>query len=462
MNTRDLVLFSTTTLVLAACGGEASEPKGSDGPTEIVTQNNGVTPIEVTPEERRRVDPRVACGGSFCGDERFLAAIPTRNTVAIRYGQAGGAPGALADISPAFLAVDEHVAEINGAVDDIFGAIETIAATEPVHAEEDLHVWRAVLDGVDVELQVSTDDGSSYEFALGAGEQGFEFDTASLGVTGTVLLDARGEKESFEFVIAYDELGAFAEDDYVGEFLIRALPTEYGLWKVHYDLAEADAYGETFETTTYWVLGEFEGAMEYAFADIDFEGAAEGEVFVRWDESGGRYDAFVLGEDDEIGLYDLVVTDCWDGFGSQVFEAELVVGELDAYASVDGFEDDCAWELVDAHPDAEAELLALFTEYSWEEYAAEYDDFDSWEDPASNNGVEPTNNGVEPTNNGAGDACLDEAQIIYDTLVDCGYETFESDLPAERCFDPVAVSDCLDALDASFDPCETIVDPVCE
>lgn len=430
MKTRNLTWLALFSMGAVACG-PTSDPNGDDSPNVI----NTVDP--------QKIDPIVGCNAGYCGEARFRAAIPTRKTLSIRYGTQSSA---LAELSEAYGLVGDHVLEINETVEDVFGAIEEIAATEPEVAEDNLHVWRQEIEGIEVVLQISTNDDETFDFALDAGDPGLELDTASLGIAGSVVLDENDNKESFEFIIELDELGYVPEDDFSGEFIVSAMPYADGLWEVNYDISIEDAESSFAESTTYWVLGENDGALEYAYGESDADRDEVGQVFVRWDDAGGRYDAFVQGNDIDNGDYDLIQTECWDGVGGLLFVGEAMFSDVDSYAEFDGDELACEWELEDAHPDADLELIGYFDDESW----SDYDDLGG---PTNN---DPINN--TPVNNEPVGDCDADAEIMNDALFDCGYETEDV---AALCSDPVAVADCVDALEFSDDPCATLDEPVC-
>lgn len=420
-------LMMIAALTLTACG---SDDGNNSSPNNIqvnnAQQNN-------TPDVNK-VDPKVNCKGDYCGESRFVAAVPTTNTVHINF---GSNQQALAEIAPAYLATDEHISEINDTVDEVFGVIEEIASLEPTTAEEGLHLWEGDVDGVDFSLEISTDDNQTYDFELDLVD-----DIEDAGVSGTVVLNEDEEKESFEFTIDYAALGDFG-DEIDGTMLIRATPSDFGVWEIVYDIELNTDETSEFETTTYWAIDGVAGAIEYSYDGDSLEESLSGDVYVVWNENGGRFDSLLTGDTTEFGAFEQLETECWDSVGGQTFAAAAVFSESGDYGEIDGEETDCEFGFEDAHPDLDSTIIIFFDDESWEEYGA-LDDI-----PGENN-LNNLNNANNVNNVNNDQACLAAADVFNDALIFCDFEPENVD---DLCLDPDATIACADALDIAEDVC---------
>ncbi len=330
------------------------------------------------------VDPPIPCPSGNCGNESFRRAIPSQDTVRIRFGAQGRrAPGAaghepgggtaLEALSPAYDSVDAYVGDINGDIDDIFAGLEELAQATPEIAEDTLHQWRVVDDldpTLDEVLTVASDDGVTYTLDYAVGPTGFDPANAAPILYGTVHVSG-DEKEDFDVTIDLDALTAIVpEADATGDIDIRMQPFAGGFREIWYDLDAVSVGGDPLETsiTTYWIFDDGSGALEYL---ADFDGA-EATVYARWSDAGGRYDHHAWYQDPELGPVDEIMTDCWDPLGGQTFSAWAAIdASATWYGAIDGDELDCVYGPVEDHPDPGADFDDLPAEGEWDDVAFE-------------------------------------------------------------------------------------------
>jgi hypothetical protein len=351
------VVSSLLVIAIAACGTESSS-----------------TPPDKLPD----------CPSGNCGKESFRRAVPTRAEVRIDR-PTGNArirrePGvkapvigrkravALEAISPALLAVDDQVIEIDEMIDDVFGELEASSTTTPEIESDTEHRWRVddpELVGHEDVLRITTTDESRFEVEYFIVPAGSDPDAATPVVHGEVRL-ADDDQVDFELTV---DLDAFAlvdtSLDATGEIVIAAMPLANGESEHWFDYHAVSFDGGPVETsrTTAWAFDETSGALEFV-ADYDGDQVT---IYARWDDRGGRYDHHVEFVDPDVGLVDEIATNCWDPTGGEDFDAWAVIDQsLDFYGELDGSEASCVFGPVADHPNPDGEFDNLPAEGEWE------------------------------------------------------------------------------------------------
>ncbi|HEU0030445.1 MAG TPA: hypothetical protein VFQ53_07430 [Kofleriaceae bacterium] len=326
------------------------------------------------------------CPSGNCGKESFRRAVPTRSEVAIKHptGKARiGArtpgtkapmlghkrPVALEAISPALLAVDDQVVEIDAVVDEVFAELEGAAETTPEIETDTEHQWRVAdpeLPGQDDVLVITTSDGVQFDIDYYIVPSGADPEGAAPVVYGDVTL--ADDDDVFDFGLTID-LDAYALVDGTfagqGEIVIASMPLAGGLSEHWYDYHDVSFDGGPTETsrTTAWAFSETSGSLEF-LSDYDGEFAT---VYARWDETGGRYDHHVEFVDPDVGLVDEIATNCWDPTGAEDFDAWAVIDQsLNYYGELDGEEASCVFGPVEDLPNPSDEFDNLPADGEWE------------------------------------------------------------------------------------------------
>lgn len=355
---------------LSACSGGGSDSK-------VPTQS---------------VDPEIACPSGDCGQARFRRVVPSRQTVKIDF-SLGGDPNtppevgateasvgrtrlALEAVSPVFVDTRDYIDGINELVDEIFAGFEELAATTPEEQSDSVHRWRQESKddpSLDELLVVTSIDGTSYTVELLVGPKGVSTEDASVLISGEVTLDENGEKTDFELVLDLDAVANVLDDfGATGKILLSAKPFDGGIREVWYDYQNVAFDGQEPETsrTTYWIFGQNDGALEF-LSDVRDESAT---IFVRWNDTGGRYDLHVAWTDDEVGPVNELRTNCWGPAGNEVFTGFAIIDqELAYYGKIDGAESGCAFGPVDGHPTPKDDFGDLPGKGEWDglEFAAD-------------------------------------------------------------------------------------------
>jgi hypothetical protein len=285
-----------------------------------------------------------------------------------RIGHLRGA--ALEAISPALLAVDDQVVEIDLVIDEVFGELEASATTTPEVESDTEHVWRSAdpeLAGHDDVLRITSTDGVEFAIEYYIVPSGGEPGEVAPVVSGGVTLATEDEVLDFELEI---DLDAYAAIDGAypgtGAIVIASMPLAGGESEHWYDYHAVSFDGGPVENsrTTAWAFAEGSGALEFV---ADFDGA-EATVYARWDDRGGRYDHHVAWIDPEVGLVDEIATNCWDPTGAEDFDAWAIIDEsLNYYGEVDGDEAACAFGPVEDHPNPTDEFDNLPADGEWTE-----------------------------------------------------------------------------------------------
>jgi hypothetical protein len=302
------------------------------------------------------------CGGGALDLDAFQAAVPSRDEVAIAFEAASAKRGtlSLAEVSPAYLALGDHVDEINGTIDDILWDLEDIATYEPEEEDESMRRWRLPLDedpSLEEVLIVESDDLVEFAITYDIVDAGDQPGDAPI-LEGTV--DDRDG--SFDLALDLDAATeAEPEVDATGLIEIAAMPFDGGEREVWYDFyAVGPAGGPTEDSiTTYWVFDDGSGGLEYLASYDDVEAT----VYARWDDDAGRLDQHAYGFD-----WDAIGTDCWDAGGEATFAATATFDESgDSEVSIDGDEADCGFGPLDGHPDPGEEFDDLPAEGEWDQ-----------------------------------------------------------------------------------------------
>ena len=326
------------------------------------------------------------CPSGNCGQESFRRAVPTRGDVRVQHPTGGRARSAkvgserppiknpgqlhLDALSPALVAVDDEITEIDLFVDEVFTELEASSSTPPEVESDTEHVWRAPnadLAGHEDVLRVTTADGATFQIDYAIVPAGGDPETVTPVVSGEVRLADDDDVLDFDLDV---DLGAYTELDpsfqATGIIRIAAMPPANGGLSEHwFDFEGVSFDGGPVETslTTAWAYGDGDGALEYV-ADID---GAQTTVYARWDARGGRYDHHSEYVDPDFGLIDEIVTNCWDVSGGETFDAFAVIDQnLDYYGELDGAESSCAFGPVEDHPDPGADFENLPADGEWE------------------------------------------------------------------------------------------------
>jgi hypothetical protein len=347
----NLVLVSMLSVslvpVFAACGGGGGD---DDGP-----------------------DPLPTCPSGNCGKETFRRAVP--RSAAVRINGPGQASARNASLylletpSSALVEVEEHVAEIDGLVDDIFGDLEEVAGTTPEIESDTEHLWRipeAEVGDSDELLYVTTTDEATFQIEYLVGPDGFGPDDAEPIIYGTVVIDG-DQQADFDLTIDLDALDEVFGEGMSGDIVIAEMPFDGGERELWYDFHEVDFGDGDVENsrTTYWEFDdEGSGALEFV-ADWDGQIAT---AFARWDDDGGRYDHHTAYEDETLGLVDEIATSCWTVGGAEVFDGWALIDQKGSYyGELDGEEGSCEFGPVADHPDPGEEFDDLPGEGEWDD-----------------------------------------------------------------------------------------------
>ena len=332
-------------------------------------------------------NPDLPCPSGNCGQEPFRRAVPTRAEVKIGHPTGGMArirrattgevprlghkrPVGLEAVSPALVAVDDQIIEIDNLVEEVFTELENTATTTPEVETDVEHQWRAPdpeLPGKDDVLVIKSDDGVAFDVDFYIVPSGADPGAEPPVVHGEVRLADDDDVVDFELTV---DLDAYADVDpsFAGEgdIVIAAMPLEGGHSEHWYDYHAVSFDDDEPETsrTTFWAFAEEDsGALEFV-EDHDGELAT---VYARWDDTGGRYDHHVEFVDPDVGLVDEIVTNCWSASGAEEFDAwALIDQELNFYGELDGEEDSCAFGPAEDHPNPTEEFDNLPAEGEWD------------------------------------------------------------------------------------------------
>lgn len=326
------------------------------------------------------------CQAESCGMESYRRAIPGRGTVRINFQRTAAriAPGAaepgrgglfairppgrgtaLEAVAPAYLELADHVDEINGFIDVVFGELEELSGEAPELEEETAHQWRTTDDtdpGVEYVLRLESSDEASFALAYAVGPAGFEPAAEDVFMVGTIAV-ADGEQAAFDLVIDFDIASAAfpAEEPVTGTLGIRSEIDGEGDREIWYDFTDFGLAGGELETslTTYWVRGDGGGALEY----LDALYGSNATIFARWDDGAGRLDYDVQWADGEE-----ISTTCWAEAGAETFFA-IADGDASVgyHVEIDGDEASCAFGPLDGHPDPGEEFANLPVEGEWDD-----------------------------------------------------------------------------------------------
>lgn len=340
------LVFSISALALVACGGG-----GSDG-------GNGPLP---------------GCPSGKCGQESFRRAVPQKAAVRIdgpQQGRKRSAAPALDSPSEALVIVEEHIAEIDELVDDIFTDLEEVAGTTPEIEEEGEHLWRVASDfeGFDELLHITTADDATFEIEYLIVPDGAGPDAAEPVIHGTVIL-ADDEQDDFDLTIDLDALDEVAVEGMSGDIVIAEMPFEAGERELWYDYHEVDFGDGDVENglTTYWDFGDAAGGAIEFFADWADQTAT---AYARWDDEGGRYDHHTAYADPAHGQVDEIQTSCWGADGAEEFSGEAMIDAAgDYYGVIEGDEADCDFTPVADHPNPGDDFDDLPGEGEWDDLA---------------------------------------------------------------------------------------------
>jgi hypothetical protein len=316
------------------------------------------------------VDPRmtqIACHAAHCAQSSYLRAIPSRDTLNIRFGKNGtGTSGqglasgtgrgsskrALSAVSPVYTSIEDYVGHIDDEIDRLISHLEDLAGTEPAMSDPAENAWRDAPSGetgLDEVLDVKSADEKSFDLVYSIGPTGFTPAADQALITGTIQLDDSGAKTTLQLVIDLDAWTRAEPDfDAHGKITIKAMPFDHGELELWYDF-ESVAFGSespVTSITTYWVFADDSFALEY-IAEV---AGHQGTAYARWDSHGGRYDeeATYSGSD---GMDEEVATDCWGQAGAQSFDAEASLdAQGKAMATIDGSESSCTFGPIADHP----------------------------------------------------------------------------------------------------------------
>jgi hypothetical protein len=307
------------------------------------------------------------CPSGNCGQTSFRRAVPTRAKVRIdRPTGVGQRRAPLELVSPALLAIDERIVAIDDMVDELFAELEASATVPPEIESDREHVWRSVdpeLAGRDDVLRITTTDGVDFQIAYhivahGAAAGGAPVIRGSVHVPDDEILD-------FDLTI---DLAAYtvADPAYVGrgEILLAAMPFAGGTAEHWFDFRNVSIGGSAVANTltTAWTFVDDSGALEY-MGDVD---GVPTTAYARWDARGGRYDHHLQYVEQDLGLVDEIMTNCWGATGAEDFAAWAVIDQAkNFYGELDGDEADCAFGPVADHPDPGSDFDDLPPAGTW-------------------------------------------------------------------------------------------------
>lgn len=336
----NLVLLGS---MLAACGGD----DGGGGP-----------------------DPLPPCPAGNCGKEAFRRAVPLASKVRIDGPrQQKRALYTLESPSSALLEVEEHIAGIDGLIDDIFGDLEEVAGTTPEVESDTEHLWRIAEGeegGYDELLHITTADDTTFQIEYLLAPDGGGPDDAEPIIHGTVVTDG-DEQADFDLTIDLDVLDAVVGEGLSGDIVIAEMPFDAGDREVWYDFHAVDLGDGDVENsrTTYWEFDdEGSSALEFVAEWEDQIATA----YARWDDGGGRYDHHTAYFDEFLGQVDEIATSCWTFDGAEEFDGWAMIDETGSYyGEIDGVEDDCQFGPVEDHPDPGSDFDDLPGEGEWDD-----------------------------------------------------------------------------------------------
>jgi len=316
-------------------------------------------------------DPLPPCPTGNCGKASFRKAIPTRQQMLVPFAGASARIGtaAVGEVSAAYGATADHVAEINDTLDGLFEDLEQLAGTTPEIEEDDLHQWRITEADLDIVLVLTTSDEVQFQLAYYVGEPGFDPAPGDEVAASTITVDDEGLND-LTFDIDFDELtDRVPEVDAQGLLQVRFQPfgDEHEIWYDRTGFAVGDDEAED-SITTYWDFGDGDGALEYIAA---FASGDEATAYVRWDDAGGRYDHHALLD----GAIDHVMTSCWSSGGIEEFDAWMELdGDQVIDGEIEGVEDDCDFGPVADHPAPGSDFDDLPQEGEWDDILAQLDE----------------------------------------------------------------------------------------
>jgi hypothetical protein len=312
-------------------------------------------------------DPLPACPSGNCGKEEYRSAVPRRDGVRIPSPRSSTARlrVPLDAQSDALITVDDHVQEIDELIDAVFTDIESTAGTTPVIESDTEHQWRRPdpdVAGQEEVLWITSTDGQTFEIEYLLGADGFDVETATPIVHGSMVVDE--DDGDFELVVDLDALADASGETMSGEIVIAEMPFSGGDREVWYDFHAVDfGDGDVEDSrTTYWEIDESSHALEFV---ADFEDEVM-TVFARWDAEGGRYDHHAAYVDAELGQVDTIATNCWSDGGAEVFDAWAIIDEDTYYGEIDGSEDACEFGPVEDHPNPGEEFDDLPADGEWD------------------------------------------------------------------------------------------------
>jgi hypothetical protein len=278
------------------------------------------------------------CGGS--GGDPYLAALPTRDAVAIRVpgattGTSGASQQGLLGTQAMFYTTTRQIStEINGDAASLFGMIDTAVASPPTAHDATHEIWGPFTDAlspVTVELGVNLVDAQNYMFYLGGKPKGAP-DSAFMPMMGGTAHRVDATHGSGELDINFTNMNmldptvntatggiALLHDNtadprtvtvHFGDFVPKPGSTPLN---AQYDYAEHADHAGNF---TYELFINFDSDPQNVLEDAKFSS--------RWLGSGaGRTDLVVAGGSLPAGFV-VHASECWDASFGRVYYTENV------------------------------------------------------------------------------------------------------------------------------------------
>lgn len=434
-------------LLSTACGPAEETPKPNNTPTP---------PAPEMKAERDKVDPGVSCTASACADPKWQRALPSRDTVLIDFGGAnarsfGGIHQVTEAPSDAYVELSEHTRELNDLIDDVFLTIEQAGASSPEVEEDGYARWRSNQGEWDVVIELESTDGVDFSIWLGVVATGSDLPRDQAGLTGTITMAEDGSRESFRFELELEEFNELDGVEVNAALEISAEPLDDGLWVLEYALAESSEVEIALEKTTYWIYGEGDGALEYAFVAEDGMTSFGGETYARWGADGGRMDAFVSLEDGGGARWDVVHVNCWDAGGLESFDGLLANQGDVPYAETLGEPDDCVFEVMEGHPSPIDAIALLFATQGWEEIKESAQPFPEDLDLGG------LDDDIDP---GTPSDCEADAQAVAAEVLAC--EDIVIDAVSACSAQEEEIAGCAGAILTAANPCEGLDTAACD
>ncbi|MGE0551662.1 MAG: hypothetical protein AB7O24_27805 [Kofleriaceae bacterium] len=332
-------------------------------------------------------DPLPPCPSGNCGKASFRRAVPTADKARItpptgssarRANRELSMPSstsvsrgvALEAIAPAIPVINDHVAEINKMIDEVFGDLDGITSETPEIQTDTLHQWRipSEVAGYDAVLQVAAVSDVKFDidyFEVPTGEDPIAEDLPIL--YGEVDISTA----DLDYLLVVDLDAATLVDpafNATGEVAIAAMPLAGGeaqFWYDYKDVAFDDTTPLHTSRTTAWTWDSEINSAGLEF--VIFDGPIEYTMYARWDEDGGRYDHHAAYNDVDLGPVDEISTDCWTAGGGETFYGWAVIDQsLSYYGELDGEEAECEFLPVEDHPAPGADFDNLPADGEWE------------------------------------------------------------------------------------------------